>query len=208
METLLAPTEKISLPAWMDAHFQSGGHGWIECRPCDEMVAKARDLRERRDRLHPNIFAEHATDCKWVGELAELCVCSWLHAEGLSGIWHQANAVGKSDITCLRQQIGVKAVKRKVPMRPEYTAQISARHAREKSDWFFFCCYEINRGVMVLLGGISPAVFLSEATYLAAGHQVHAKYTIRPGHEIYNAPVAALKGPSPWLESLRSMAAA
>lgn len=62
--------------------------------------------------------------------------------------------------------------------------------------------YEIDKKKMWLLGGLDKETFLKEATYYKAGDQVHAKYTIREGHEIYNIEITKLVQPNDWLKSV------
>lgn len=53
--------------------------------------------------------------------------------------WVVDDAAGRPDVvTALNIRIGVKTVKRQVPPREGYTAQITARHAEEPIDQYFF----------------------------------------------------------------------
>lgn len=88
-------------------------------------------------------------------------------------------------------------------MQPHYTAQISACHVNEPVEFYFFTCYQVPIQRLWLLGGITKADFLTNAIYHRAGDQVHANYTIRPGHEIFNIEVKHLTPPDEWIESLR-----
>ena len=92
-------------------------------------------------------------------------------------------------------RIGVKTVKRKVAVREDFTAQITARHAQEPIDQFFFMSYEFRRRRMWLLGGIDRDSFLRQARYHRAGEWVHGNYQVRPGHEIYNIGIDRLVVP-------------
>jgi len=96
----------------------------------------------------------------------------------------------------------MKTVKRQVPIKPGYTAQITAKHAEEPVDYFLFASYEFPKERLWLLGVISRSDFLKKATYYPAGSQVHANYTIRPGHEIFNIEIAKL---TPMLDGLRAV---
>lgn len=98
--------------------------------------------------------------------------------------------------------ISVKTVKRKGPPGLSYTAQISAKHADEPVDQFFFMSYEIAARKMWLLGGIDRNGFLDRARYYQAGEAVHQNYVIRPGHEIYNIEIGLLVDPKLWLRSV------
>lgn len=110
------------------------------------------------------------------------------------------DAAGKPDfVTALNIRIGVKTVKRKVPPREDYTAQITARHAEEPIDHYFFMTYEIAQRRMWLLGGIDRVRFLKESRYYGAGEWVHPNYQIRQGHEIYNIEIAKLTSPTCWI---------
>jgi hypothetical protein len=55
---------------------------------------------------------------------------------------------------------------------------------------------------MWFLGGVPKKEFLEKARYYKAGEQVHVNYTIRRGHEIYNAPISILQPPESWLTGI------
>lgn len=137
-----------------------------------------------------------------MGDLGEMVFNSWLKHEGIQGLaWVLDDAAGQPDfVTTLNIRIGVKTVKRKVPPREDYTAQITARHAEEPIDQFFFMTYEIKKRCMWLLGGINRECFLQEARYYGAGEWVHANYQIRQGNEIYNIELAKLVLPKAWIK--------
>lgn len=173
----------------------------------DEIVLEAQRIRERRDAQYTNIYREVDTDLRWVGEIGELCFYHWLreNASG-TGRWIREQAAGKPDFIIHGQPIGMKTVKRKVGFRPDYTAQITAKHADEPVGHFFFASYEQPRQRLWLLGGITRSDFLKHARYYAAGEQVHAHYTVREGHEIYNIAAQYLTPPLNWLAGLRELA--
>lgn len=175
--------------------------GWVSVEVLEKYEVRAKAIRAERDRLYGNIYAESDTDQRWVGDLGEMVFNSWLKHQGIKGFnWILDAAAGKPDfITALNIRIGVKAVKRKVPPRMDYTAQITAQHAHEPIDHYFFMTYEINERRMWLLGGIDRERFLREARYYAAGEWVHPNYQIRPGHEIYNIEIEKLEKPLEWL---------
>lgn len=161
-------------------------------------------MRADRDRQYGNIYTEATTDERWVGDLGEMVFNSWLKHESIQGFeWVLNDAAGQPDfVTALDIRIGIKTVKRKVPPREEYTAQITARHAMEPIDQFFFMTYEIIKRRMWLLGGIYRERFLTEAQYYGAGEWVHANYQIRQGHEIYNIEIAKLTPPRDWIKQV------
>lgn len=69
---------------------------------------------------------------------------------------------------------------------PSYTAQVTAKPSLEPVDAFFFLSFDFKRNQLWLLGGIEKADFLRQAQYYSPGDKVHANYTIREVHEIYN----------------------
>lgn len=156
---------------------------------------------DERDGQYGNIYIEQRTDERWVGDLGEMVFDSWLKHEGVEGYeWILDEAAGKPDfVTGSGVRIGVKTVKRQVAPLPTYTAQVTARHAAEPVDHFFFMTYEIAKRRMWLLGGIERERFLDEARYFAAGEWVHEHYQIRAGHEIHNIDIAKLIAPDDWL---------
>ncbi len=177
--------------------------GWLVLPVGGEVVRRAREMRAERDARYPNLYGERETDLRWVGEVGEICLFRWLggHAPG-AGRWIVGEAAGKPDFIVHGHTVGMKTVKRQVPFRPGYTAQISARHAAEPVEHFFFASYEVPRRRLWLLGGISRSRFLEHARRYAAGERVHAHYVVREGHEIWNLEARHLVPPERWLAGL------
>jgi len=175
--------------------------GWISLVVEPGHEERAKEIRAARDRQYGNIYPEAATDERWVGDLGEIVLNSWFKHEDIQDFeWVLDDAAGQPDfVTAPNIRIGVKTVKRKVPPREDYTAQITARHAEEPIDQFFFMTYEIAKRRMWLLGGMERKRFLQEARYYGAGECVHDNYQIRPGHEIYNIEIAKLVPPKDWI---------
>ncbi|MCH9662321.1 MAG: hypothetical protein K0U66_01505 [Gammaproteobacteria bacterium] len=179
--------------------------GWISVTVPVGHEQRAKQVRAERDQQYGNIYTEAQTDERWVGDLGEIAFNSWLKHEGVTNCrWILDNAAGKPDfVTATNTRIGVKTVKRKVPPKIGYTAQITARHAAEPTDYFFFLIYEFQMRRMWLLGGIEQQRFLQQARYYSAGEWVHANYQIRPGHEIYNIEITKLVSPKDWLAKIK-----
>ncbi len=168
------------------------------------MIRKAQHMRTERDRLYANLFREVDTDLRWVGEIGEICFDAWLYDQGdVDHEWITDEAAGRPDFVVDGTTVGVKTVKRKVPMQPHYTAQISVPHAQEPVDDFFFASYEYPQQRLWLVGGIGRQQFLQEARYHAAGESVHAGYRVRGGHAIYNIEIRHLRAPETWLKGVR-----
>lgn len=186
------------------ATFRLNRQGWLSILVSPEREDRARETRAQRDRLYGNIYPEEDSDARWVGDLGEMVFNAWLQHEGIQGFeWILNKTAGQPDfVTALNIRIGVKAVKRKVPPREDYTAQITAQHAHEPTDHFFFMSYELAKRRMWLLGGIPKERFLREARYHKAGEWVHANYRIRAGHEIYNIDIANLVSPKDWIKQV------
>jgi len=177
--------------------------GWISVEVPAIFEQEARDIRAERDKRYGNIFTETDTDVRWVGDLGEIVFNYWIRNNNSQDVtWIRENAAGQPDFLISQNRIGVKTVKRQVAPRNDYTAQITARHAREPIDQFFFMTYQITNRNIWLLGGIDRDRFLRESRYYAAGEQVHANYIIREGHEIYNIGIDRLIAPVRWLESI------
>lgn len=181
--------------------------GWISVQVDPKYEARAKEMRHERDQQYGNIFTEEETDERWVGDLGEMAFSSWLKHEGvLDATWILNNAAGQPDFILPPDiAVGVKTVKRKVPPRRSYTAQITARHAGEPIHHFFFLTYEFQRRRMWLLGGIDRGRFLADARYYGAGEWVHENYQVREGHEIYNIEIEKLTPPAAWLAQLCSL---
>jgi hypothetical protein len=169
---------------------------FIKFEISSDMEKNARKIRTMRDQKYGNIYEEHESDERWVGDLGEICINNWIKSFGFvlrkDYDWVLENASGNPDFIIGTVSLDVKTVKRKVPPRSNYTAQITARHSREVCDYYFFCSYEIVRKIMWLLGGISKQDFLNQAIYYKAGAWVHENYQIREGHEIFNIEIAKL----------------
>jgi hypothetical protein len=167
--------------------------------PKFERVAK--QIRAIRDEKYGNIFQETAEDERWVGDLGEIALNSWLKHEGVTGFtWNRDDPIGNPDfLTDLGVSLDVKTVKRKGEPRMNYTAGITARHLEEKVDHFFFLSYELSARRMWFLGGIDRDTFRKFARYYGPGEKPHPDYTIREGHEIYNIELSRLVRPRDWL---------
>jgi hypothetical protein len=113
------------------------------------------------------------------------------------------DAAGLHDFTVAGWRMGVKTVKRSVPVRADYTAQITERHADEPSDGYFFLTYHVPSMRMWLLGAIGRMRFLEEARHYGPGELVHANYRVRGDHAIRNIGLRRLTAPVPWLGMVR-----
>ena len=161
---------------------------------------QAQAIRGRRDALYTNIYPEKLSDLRWTGEVGELVFDWWLSENWVDHRWIQENVAGKPDFALGTHTIDIKTVKRSVPMREGYTAQVTARHAHKLVDWFFFSSYQYTERVLWLLGGISQENFLEKARLYKAGEAVHPRYIVRDGHEIYNISISELIKPREWLK--------
>jgi hypothetical protein len=169
----------------------------------DEVMAQAQDMRAQRDVIYQNIYHEQSTDLRWVGEVGEICLYNWLRVRAPGcGTWLRRRAAGNADFLIQGHTVGLKTVKRQVPFRPNYTAQITGRHAAEPVDYFFFASYEVPRRRLWLLGATSRSDFLRNARYHGPGEQVHSRYVVRSGHEIYNIEARHLTPPEEWLKQM------
>lgn len=178
-------------------------NGWIRLPIAPPLEGVAQEFRKERDAIYGNIYEEKDTDSRWVGDLGEWAFNSFLNNAGANeSQWlKDLDAAGKADFILPGGfSLGVKTVKRKVSPRPSYTAQITAKHAKEPVNGYFFLCYDFVSRVMWLLGGISKEKFLRHAKYYGPGDKVHENYTIRPGHEIYNIELKHLTPPRRFLE--------
>lgn len=178
-------------------------NGWISLPIDRHWESKARGMRAQRDQLYGNIYAESVGDERWVGELGEMAFRGWLNHRGCRNFrWIQEDAAGKPDfIIGEGVRVGIKTVKRSGPPKPDYTAQISAQHAREPVDQLFFFSYEFRPRVMWLLGGISHHDFMRFAKFYRDGEWVHENYQVR-GHDIYNTSFQHLTPPDEWLAQI------
>ena len=185
------------------AHVERAPEGWILVPVSDHLIKQAQAIRERRDRQYTNIYDEEETDLRWVGEVGEVCLYFWLRACAPgAGRWVLKQSAGKPDFVVRGRSVGLKTVKRQVPFRPHYTAQITGRHAEEPVDYFFFASYEVPERKLWLLGGIRRTDFIAKARYYGPGEQVHAHYVVREGHEIFNIEARFLAPPEEWLKQL------
>ena len=153
----------------------------------DEVINEAMQMRAKRDAIYGNIYQESSTDMRYVGDLGEIVINrAFTMCKPESTIWHnQLDAAGDHDFDFCSLPIEVKTVKRKVPLRLHYKAQITARHMSKSADWLIFTCYEFPRKLLHIKGVMHINDFKEKAEYFKAGDQVHENYTIREGHEIY-----------------------
>jgi hypothetical protein len=177
--------------------------GWLIIDIPAQAEKEAQAIRAERDAVYGNIFLERQSDLRWVGEIGEICFDWWLSRQAnLNYRWIKDDAVGRPDFCIEDVAVGVKTVKRKVPVQATYTAQVTAKHAAEPVAHFFFASYEFTRKKLWLIGGIRRERFLQKARFYKAGEWVHSSYQIRPGHEIYNIQITSLTAPETWLKSL------
>lgn len=184
-------------------------NGFIGISVSDETISAAQQMRMERDQMYGNIYAEAETDLRWVGEVGEMCFDRWFpQNSSLALDWLLEDTAGKADFVINgRTTVGLKTVKRKFPMLPSYTAQITARHVNEPVDFYFFACYQFPVKCLWLLGGITKTDFLTHAVYYAADEWVHPNYQIRAGHEIYNIEVKHLTPSMEWIGNQNGAAA-
>jgi hypothetical protein len=167
----------------------------------DENIALARQMRAERDRLYGNLFEPVGEDMRWVGDLGEIYFNEWIRGmTDLQVEWIRENVAGKPDFKTGTRTTDVKTVKRQVEPRLDYTAQISAEHAREKVDYFFFTCYHFACRRIYMLGGIEKGRFLELARYYEEGERVHENY-VAP-HPIYNIGIDQLLPPEQWVRTV------
>ncbi len=178
-------------------------NNWIYYDVSPKSEEKAIEIRKSRDKLYKNIFDEEESDLRWVGDLGEIWFNSWLKTNGISDFeWHLDNAAGKPDFTINNIRIDIKTVKRKVPPKAFYTAQITSRHQTHPIDELFFMSYEYQIRRLWFLGGIKLKDFIAKAKFYKEGDDVHSNYKIRKGHEIFNAEIALLESPDRWIKNL------
>jgi hypothetical protein len=153
----------------------------------DAMIEQAKRMRNERDKIYGNIFKERESDLRWVGDLGEIVIDYALRqCRPKETIWHnQLHAAGDHDFTFCGLPLEVKTVKRKVPLRPHYKAQITARHMESPAPWLIFASYEFPQKKMHIKGVMHKIEFKQKAEYFEAGEKVHEHYTIADGHEIY-----------------------
>ena len=177
--------------------------GWLEFFVNDRMIEEAKNMSDKGDNTYStNLYTEVETDWRWVGFLGELVFSLMCYELDIPAKWHKELGAGKTDFNIFDYSIGVKTVKRTVPMKLSYEAQISKRHADEPSTDYFFCCYEIETNRMIMLGGMKRKQYLEQAKFYSEGEFVHPKYQIRQGHSIYNLEVSKLTKPIDWLNNI------
>ena len=159
----------------------------------EEDINQAKEIRQERDNIFGNIYPESETDQRWSGDLGEIivnklfCMC-----RPLSTDWHLEDVAGKPDFTFCGVTLDIKTVKRKVPMRTSYGAQITAKHIATPMDYIVFTCFEYPVNKLHVLGAIKKKDFIKQARYYGSGEKVHEYYTIRNGHEIYSIEISKL----------------
>ena len=152
----------------------------------DEQIQQAINIRNERDSKYGNIFTEESTDMRYVGEIGEIIVNQALNMVSKENtIWHTEDVIKQPDFTFCGRTLDVKTVKRQVPIKPWYKAQITARHSETEMDDLLFTCYEVPKKQLHILGVMEKSEFLRLATYYGEGDFVHDDYQIRKGHEIY-----------------------
>lgn len=156
-----------------------------------DQILLAKEIRSERDRLYKNIYEEESSDMRWVGDLGEIVVNDLLRmCRPNETEWHLDDVVNKPDFTFCGITLDVKTVKRKVPIKTSYTAQITAKHANTPVQYLVFTSYEFTKNKMHILGAIEKSQFLRIADYFGEGDNVHENYKIRKGHEIFSMKIS------------------
>lgn len=169
----------------------------------ESTIQKAKEIREERDKKYGNIFPEEESDMRWVGEIGEIVTNSLLsHISKEHTNWILDDVTSRGDFSFFNLEIDVKTVKRRVPIRPWYKAQISQGHAEKNVDYLLFTCYEYPVKKLHILGAMSKNEFLSKSEHFKEGDFVHKDYQIRKGHEIYAVTISEM---TPVMEFIRKI---
>lgn len=159
----------------------------------DCVIQQAQAIRAERDKIYGNIFPEISTDMRWAGEIGEIIsnkFLSYISKENTE--WILDDVTSRGDFNFFGLEVDIKTVKRKVPIRPWYQAQITPRHASKPVDYLLFTCYEFPVKKLHLLGVMSRDEFLSKAHHYKVGDFVHKDYEIREGREIYSMVISEM----------------
>jgi hypothetical protein len=162
----------------------------------DAQVEEAQHIRASRDKQYGNIYQENDTDLRYVGDLGEIVFRDELERLGCTFTWLTEDVTNQSDFWVAMGdkllELEVKTVKRRGIPKPNYTAQITARHIEKAVDGYFFLSYEYPTQTMFFLGYSEYQFFKDNAKYFSEGEYVHDNYQIRKGHEIYNIELTKL----------------
>ncbi|MFK4132291.1 hypothetical protein ACI2KR_08355 [Pseudomonas luteola] len=172
-------------------------NGFVSIPIDDDIIRFAKQIRAERDRQYGNRFIEEKTDRRELGEVGEMAFGHFLeqYRPDLTEWLVYGETANKPDFIFAGKRIGVKTVKRGVPMRMNYEVGITEHHKDEPVDYYFFCCYELKTNELVLLGGIEREAFIKKAVLYVGGQNVHSNYKIRPGHRLLNIGVSHLTLP-------------
>lgn len=159
----------------------------------DEVIAQAQRIRKERDEKYDNIFPEIETDMRWSGEVGEIMTERlFSHVSKTHTNWILDDVTKGGDFKFFGLDVDVKTVKRQVPIRPWYQAQITPRHANKPVDYLLFTCYEFPVKKLHLLGVMKKEEFLQKARHYKVGEFVHKDYEIRKGREIYAVVISEM----------------
>lgn len=174
---------------------------WVVLNVSCAEVDAAKAMRADRDTQYGNRYAVSPTDARWVGDLGEIALNRWLGEQGLENLqWITQDSAGRPDfVTGQGVRIGAKTIKRSVSPLLHYGAQVTACHADEPVDWFFFMSYIVKEQKLWLLGAMESSRFARESRRFGAGDQVQPAYRIREGHEIKDVLLNQLMPVKHWL---------
>lgn len=193
------------------AHLWKKESGWIVCTVQENEISQAKKIREERDLIYPNLFEPEESDWRWVGDLGEVIFAKFMDKIGVEYEWIQKEVAGKPDFLLIKSKyynlnntsVDIKTVKRRVPYRPDYQAQVHAKHRTEKVDQFFFLSYEYPKNKMWFIGGLEKELYFEKARYYPTGSKVHKYYSTRQNnHNIYNIDAQYLKRTKDWICSM------
>lgn len=170
-------------------------------------IKEALAIRELRDKKFGNYFEVKDKDMRHCGEIGEIILNEQLiQAAGPYYTWHNEGKVNhEPDFTLFGRKFDLKTVKRAVSININYEAQVTAKQVHTPVDDYVFACFEVATRKLHVLGVMSKVKFINQARYFGPGDKVHANYTIREGHEIYNVYIKQLFPFRKYIEYNKSM---
>lgn len=182
-------------------HFTTAENGWLQGTPSPSTIELAQARRRERDEtVGPGTFICNY-GVRWVGELSEIAVATWL-AEGGVPFERHGGVDELPDFTVAATSVGVKCrTSQNAPFRSGYVVNVHDYCRLRPDRELLFCVYEMPpRNRLLIVGGMNTARFFELATYVAEGTPINPYR--QASESTWNLEEHHLIRPAAWLRGL------
>lgn len=180
----------------MASRFKPCENGWYFAHPTDAGIEAAKEHAASQTEF---VYEQGADDI-YLGRLSEVAFSHFL-TERFVPFTMNGGFDGLPDFVVGGNHVAVSVKCRSIKtgrMRPHYVVNVPEDDfARYRDHQFFFCCYEYPINRLLLLGGLSGAVFGSLAQRIRPGQELNP--VTRAGEAALSVNANVLAPPMEWL---------